>query len=152
MMNKTVDADASLIHISSQQQTNKEETLQKRLKYCLSGTGGSSLRWNGGKEHSSKMDFHAPLMQLILHDHSNESHCTVDIGTWHHSLFLDAHNTCSSCRMSGVVSWLMWWQEFVLSLSWSEVERHLSPSFFDQHKFENRENKAHWLLTLILLE
>jgi len=38
----------AVVDISSQQQTTNEETLQERLKYCLSGTGGSSLRWNGG--------------------------------------------------------------------------------------------------------
>jgi len=44
MRNITIDADAAVVRISSQQQTTNEETLQKRLKYCLSGTGGSSLR------------------------------------------------------------------------------------------------------------
>lgn len=48
MRNITVDADAAVVRISSQQQTSNEETLQERLKYCMSGTGGSSLRWNGG--------------------------------------------------------------------------------------------------------
>jgi len=48
MRNITVDADASVVRISSQQQTTNEETLQERLKYCLSGTGCSSLQWNGG--------------------------------------------------------------------------------------------------------
>lgn len=50
-----------------------------------------------GTEHSSKMDFPTSLMQLIVYDHSNESHCTVDTGTRNRSLLLDAHNTCSSC-------------------------------------------------------
>ena len=50
-----------------------------------------------GTEHSSKMDFPTALMQLIVYDYSNESHCTVVIGTWNRSLLLDAHNTCSSC-------------------------------------------------------
>jgi hypothetical protein len=50
-----------------------------------------------GTEHSSKMDFLAALLQLIVYDHSNESHCTADIGTRNYSLLLDAHNTCSSC-------------------------------------------------------
>jgi hypothetical protein len=44
MRNITVDADAAVVCISSQQQTTTEGTLQERLKYCLSGTGGSSLR------------------------------------------------------------------------------------------------------------
>ena len=48
-------------------------------------------------EHGSKMDFPTALVQLIVYDHSNESHCTVDTGTWNCSLLLDAHNTCSSC-------------------------------------------------------
>jgi len=47
-------------------------------------------------EHGSKMDFPTAVMQLMVYDHCNESHCTADIGTWNHSLLLDAHNTSSS--------------------------------------------------------
>lgn len=50
-----------------------------------------------GTEHGSKMDFRTSLMQLIMYDHSYESHYTVDIRIWNRSLLLDAYNTCSSC-------------------------------------------------------